>query len=603
METGFILKELRIVGDSLNNASVIFEKGVNVITGPSNVGKSYIFQCINYMFGASKPPKPIKQARAYEFIYLEIKDSTNTPFTLLTDLKGGNFKLYNSTIDDIKETDEFKILNRKHNPASEKTISAFLLKLNNLSGKKIRTNKSGKTRQVSYRDIVKFSMVNETRITTEDSIVVHNERDKTIESSVLKLIATGKDDSSIIAPLSPNQIANRKGKLEMLKKFISDNTNELKAFKTEPSIILKETNSIIEKLSEKHSTLQKQFNKIENKRKEDLNILYKKQSRKRVIDELYKRSNLLKLHYHSDISRLKSTTETSMLLNEENHSTNGTCPLCNGDIKEECSSAEIKKIIDSCSKEILKVEYLVQELIESEKVLKEETTSISLEVLDLEKNIEISTLELDKGVGLEMGSIIEQINKQNEKKSHLLGALYKFEQLNKFKEEEEKLENSLPISSSKDSFEHISTASLTPLSISMKSVLKGYNYPSLTDVSFSEEQNDFVISGEDRNLFGKGYRAIFYSAFILALHELVITKDYSIGIPILDSPLVSYKKQENMGEERVSEDLAMDFYRYIATQTDLKQIIVIENEEPPIDIAKQINHIKYNRKEGFIPLK
>jgi hypothetical protein len=603
METGFILKELRIVGDSLNNASVIFKKGVNVITGPSNVGKSYIFQCINYMFGASKPPKPIKQARAYEFIYLEIKDSKNAPFTLLTDLKGGNFKLYNSSIDDIKETDEFKILNRKHNPASEKTVSAFLLKLNNLSSKKIRTNQSGKTRQVSYRDIVKFSMVNETRITTEDSIVVHNDRDKTIESSVLKLIATGKDDSSLIAPLSTKQIANRKGKLEILKKFISDNTNELKGFKTEPSIILKETNSIIEKLSEKHSTLQKQFNEIENKRKEDLNILYKKQSRKRVIDELYKRSNLLKLHYQSDISRLKSTTETSILLNEESHSTNGTCPLCNGEIKEECSSAEIKKIIDSCSKEILKIESLIQELIESEKVLKEETTSIYLEVLDLEKNIEISTLELDKGVGLEMGSILEQINKQNEKKSHLLGALYKFEQLNKFKEEEEKLENSLPISSSRDSFEHISTASLTPLSKSMKSVLKGYNYPRLTDVSYSEEQNDFVISGENRNLFGKGYRAIFYSAFILALHELVIAKNYSIGIPILDSPLVSYKKPENIGEERVSDDLAMDFYRYIASQTDLKQIIVIENEEPPIDIAKQINHIKYTRENGFIPTK
>ena len=137
----------------------------------------------------------------------------------------------------------------------------------------------------------------------------------------------------------------------------------------------------------------------------------------------------------------------------------------------------------------------------------------------------------------------------------------------------------------------------------MKSVLKGYNYPRLTDVSYSEEQNDFVISGENRNLFGKGYRAIFYSAFILALHELVITKDYSIGIPILDSPLVSYKKPENIDEERVSDDLAMDFYRYIATQTDLKQIIVIENEEPPIDIAKQINHIKYNRRGGFIPLK
>ena len=599
MKNGFILKELRIVGDSLNNASVIFEKGVNVITGPSNVGKSYIFQCINYMFGASKPPKPIKQARAYEFIYLEIKDSKNDPFTLLTDLKGGNFKLYNSTIDDIKETDEFEILNRRHNPASEKTISAFLLKLNNLSGKKIRTNKSGKTRQVSYRDIVKFSMVNETRITTEDSIVVHNYRDKTIESSVLKLIATGKDDSSIIASLSPNQIANRKGKLEILKKFISDNTNKLKAYKTEPSIMLIETNSIIEKLSERHSTLQNQFNEIENKRKDTLTELYKKQSRKRIIDELYKRSALLKSHYDSDISRLKSTTETSILLNEENHSINGNCPLCNGEIKEVCSISDINKIIDSCSKEIQKIESLIQELIESEKVLKEETVNISLEVFNLEKIIEVTTLKLDKGVGLEMGLIIKQINTQNEKKSHLLGALYKFEQLNKFKEEEEKLETSIP--SSKDSFENISTASLTPLSKSIKSVLKGYNYPELTDVSYSEDKNDFVISGEDRNLSGKGVRAIIYSAFIVALQELILKKEYSIGVPIIDSPLVSYKKQENIGAERISDDLAMDFYRYICNQSDLEQIIVIENEVPPTDIKENINHIKYTRKNGFIP--
>jgi DNA repair ATPase RecN len=43
MKAGFILKELSLVGESLNKASIVFEKGVNVITGPSNVGKSYIF--------------------------------------------------------------------------------------------------------------------------------------------------------------------------------------------------------------------------------------------------------------------------------------------------------------------------------------------------------------------------------------------------------------------------------------------------------------------------------------------------------------------------------------------------------------------------------
>ena len=318
---------------------------------------------------------------------------------------------------------------------------------------------------------------------------------------------------------------------------------------------------------------------------------------------MYKRTDLLKSHYHSDIARLKSTIETSVLLNEENHSANGNCPLCNGEIKQECSIADIKKIIDSCSTEIQKIETLLQELIESEKVLKEEFNDISKAVLSLEKNIDEYTLELDKGVGLEMGIIIEQINLENEKKSIVLGALYKFEQLEKFKKEKEKLENSIPSSNSKESFEHITTASLTPLSKAVKSVLEGYNYPNLTDVSYSEEQNDFVISGENRNLSGKGYRAIIYSAFIVALQELISQKDYSIGVPILDSPLVTYRKPENEGEITISDDLAMDFYRYVTSKKELDQIIIIENEEPPIDIKDKINHIKYSRKNGFIPQK
>lgn len=601
MKTGFILKELRLTGDSVEKANIVFEKGVKIITGPSNVGKTFIFQCLNYMFGGSKPPKPIEQARPYDFVYLEIIDSQNDNYTLLSDLKGGNFKLYNSSIDNIKESEEFEILDRKHNPSSDKTVSAFFLKLNNLTGKKIRTNQKGKTRQISYRDIVKFSMINETQITTEDSLIVSHYTKETEESNVLKLIATGKDDSTVIESLSQNQLANRKGKLEILKEFIIENEKELKTYKVEPSLILSETNSVIEKLSEKHFSLQNKYNEIESKRMEALEVLYIRQSRRRVIQELYKRTDLLKSHYHSDVARLKSTIETSVLLNEENHSANGNCPLCNGVIKQECSIAEIKKIIESCSREIQKIETLIQELIESEKVLKEEFNDISKAVLSLEKNIDEYTLELDKGVGLEMGFIIELINLENEKKSIVLGAMYKFEQLEKYKKEKEKLENSIPSSSSKESFEQVTTASLTQLSKAIKSVLKGYNYPNLTDVSYSEEQNDFVISGENRNLSGKGYRAIIYSAFIVALQELISEKDYSIGVPILDSPLVTYRKPENEGEITISDDLAMDFYRYITSKNELDQIIIIENEEPPIDIIDKINHIKYSRKKGFIP--
>lgn len=485
---------------------------------------------------------------------------------------------------------------------NENTISGFLLKLNNLYGKKIRTNEKGKTRNISYRDVVKLSMVSETQIITEDSPIVSHYTRATEESNVLKLIATGRDDSSIIESLSPNQIANRRGKLEILNDFINENQNELKTYKLKPSIVLEESNGAIEKLSIRHSSLQNQYNEVETKRKELLEILLIKQSRKRIIEELYKRSDLLKSHYISDIARLKSTIETSILLNEENHSLNGNCPLCNGQLKEECNIATINEIIESCASEIDKIEFLKQELIESEKILKDEFEDISLQASNLDKEINNYTFELDKGVGFEMGLIIEELNNQNEKKSFALGALLKIEQLEKFKNEKARLEESLPDSKSKQVFEHISTSSLTNLSNVVYSVLEGYNYPNLTSVSFSEEQKDFVISGEDRNLSGKGYRAIIYSAFIIALHELLLKTKYSIGVPIIDSPLVTYRKPDNEDEVTITDDLAMDFYRYITNESKLKQVIIIENEEPPSDIKSKIHHITFTRNGGFIPI-
>lgn len=100
MQNGFLLQELRLSGASVKDASVVFKIGVNIITGPSNTGKTYIFQCLNYMFGGSKTPKPIKEARPYEFIYLEIVDLKGASYTLMSDLKGGisNFLIQQLTI-------------------------------------------------------------------------------------------------------------------------------------------------------------------------------------------------------------------------------------------------------------------------------------------------------------------------------------------------------------------------------------------------------------------------------------------------------------------------------------------------------------------------
>src|SRR5690606_39622338 len=58
------------------------------------------------------------------------------------------------------------------------------------------------------------------------------------------------------------------------------------------------------------------------------------------------------------------------------------------------------------------------------------------------------------------------------------------------------------------------------------------------------------------------------------------------------SPLVTYKSPIADGEG-IEVNLALNFYRYL-TKTNIKQTIIIENEEPPSDIYNKIHQIKFS---------
>ena len=60
-----ILHKLTLSGDGKKNATITFNKGLNVISGDSDTGKTYAFQCIDYMLGKENPPKEIIEAKGY----------------------------------------------------------------------------------------------------------------------------------------------------------------------------------------------------------------------------------------------------------------------------------------------------------------------------------------------------------------------------------------------------------------------------------------------------------------------------------------------------------------------------------------------------------
>lgn len=89
-----------------------------------------------------------------------------------------------------------------------------------------------------------------------------------------------------------------------------------------------------------------------------------------------------------------------------------------------------------------------------------------------------------------------------------------------------------------DSFEEAAS----PLVAETQVILKRWSFPNYLPVDFDFKARDIVIGGSARGNFGKGYRAIAYSAFALELMNLLKIFGRHLGFVVLDSPLTTYKE-------------------------------------------------------------
>ena len=600
MALGFIIRELRLSGAEVAPAVINFEKGLNIVAGPTGTGKSYIFQCINYMLGSSKKPKAITQAEPYRTLALIIESFEGVQYTLTSDLKGGPLFVESASIEGKRK------LKRKHNAGDSETISAFLLELNNLYGKKISKNAKGKTRDVSFRDVARFIMVDENNIITDGSPILSGQHTSaTEEKSTFKFLITGRDDSDVIEELSKDEVKYRDGKIHMLDHLIKEHRAELHTFSDFADVQARvhRIDTALSEFNSRHADLKNNFFELDAKRIVLADEISELRGNRLYNEELLKRSAILKSQYLIDSSRLNSTIEASYLLGTTDQQE--PCPVCSKSMDCKEHGENIALVIAACNSEIQKIDKLLNEVNSAESLIIGENLIIDKKNEELEESLNKVTNLLERGVAAEMEELFEKIKELNSTKTEVLKAVYINEKIDEYEQQRTVLANSLN-KQGDGTVENLMTADVEPFSGILKDVLNGFNFDNVTSVSFSESKIDFVISGEDRELAGKGIRAITYASFLIALQELLSNKQYSIGPCVIDSPLVTYRKPkaDNQG---ISVDLAMDFYRYVAKNKKVHQTIILENEEPPVDIKDQINLITFTGqigtdRYGFIPV-
>lgn len=96
MHSRLILKKLILTGNGKQDAVINFHEGLNVIAGASDTGKSFAFECINFILGLSEVPSCPPESEGYQTVYIEIKDSCQQEvFTLRWDFsKDDNKSIY-----------------------------------------------------------------------------------------------------------------------------------------------------------------------------------------------------------------------------------------------------------------------------------------------------------------------------------------------------------------------------------------------------------------------------------------------------------------------------------------------------------------------------
>lgn len=334
---GFYLSTLSLRGKGKKNAEITFYQGLNLISGASNTGKTFIFQCIDFIFGGRDVPKNIDERKGYDIVLLELRTYDGRILTLRRNLTDKKMYVYECEINEIDNIVPVEIKNQ-HDKEDPGNVSTILLDICKAPYKNVVKNKQGITVSFSFRDFVHISMLSEKRIIDSISPIYPEDSmyTNTKSQSAFRTIMTGKDDTFYSENKQKNDVKlGAKAKLEIVENMILDTrisieeiSRELEGENFNIDDFEREITSLKNQITDKSSTL----DTLQMERNSKWMNLQNIKSEKMLLSESVKRFKLLRKNYESDLERLDFIEEaiffTEQLVDIK-------CPVCDNPFKPE----------------------------------------------------------------------------------------------------------------------------------------------------------------------------------------------------------------------------------------------------------------------------
>ena len=604
-DLGFFIESLTLKGPARADAQLTFADGLNVVSGASDTGKSYALSCIDFAFGASSPPSPIPEAAGYEAVVLAVISRRNKErFVFERGLAGGDIKFtkFDSHGVSLGET----LVGARHSPNDPNTLSGILLELSGLYGKQVRTNKQGKRRTLSFRDVAFLSVVDEERIIAKRPPQLSGSPiEKTVESEAFRLLVTGSDSGVVHSVVPSKQGAGVEAKLELLGSMITEAETRFSAMGVNRGTVDAELASIESAKTAAIAEYERsrlEVASLEASLAEHAQTMRQARARQQVVNGLTKRFTLLDEHYQADTARLHAIEESGKLLETL---PSKECPVCGAAPDNHSPSEQFRpdEVEVGARAEAVKIGELRRDLRKVLEELETENSGLEFRAEHASDNLERIQSTIENELMPRVKESAAVLQSQDSRRDLLIQAKNILDQLYQLRVHASELEeaSAAPTPTTPVIATRASTGEMETFAEAVQELLEAWKYPGVGRVVFSEDDQDLVISGQPRISHGKGVRALTCSAFVVGLLRHCRSKQLPHpSVVLLDSPLVAYREPDSNTDGAEDQQLRMAgvkeaFYRSLADGDAKGQVIVFENEDPPANMGGTFTRTHFSR--------
>lgn len=533
---GFYIKKVIAKSAAKGDASVSFGKGLTIIQGRSDSGKTCVANCIDFIFGGSVD-KPFKESAKYDGVTMIVGSNDKKGEISLHRDVGKNQVDVSSTIEGI-DSGTYDVNYRKG--AKNPPLNEVWLKLIGIEQETmIVTNARFEKKRLTWRNLLRVFYLDENRIDDIDSIVEpkHRYMENTLFLSALLYLITGRTFTETDAQEEKKiKDARRTAIKEYVNRKIQDAAGRKEQLEKDLHIF--DGADVEEQITQAIAALQETQRKIDRALAESQKILSSildAEERTAECDILLARYHRLAEQYKADIQRLSLIVEGEEAYQEVPQSEK--CPYCDGKI------APRKRIsyIASSKVEMERTIAQLSGLEETEHDVEDRKREIRAELENLKQQRDA----LESKIKTELRpQETERQNTVNAYKSYLriVGEIALIETYaTDFGNDLTALENE---QNSDKTLEYhpknyFGDDFATTMSEFANSILKECCYSGLLQAHFNFNTFDIEVNGEDKGTsHGKGYRSYLNTVMILMLRKyLAANAKFDPHIFIIDTPL------------------------------------------------------------------